>query len=403
MATCYAFAPLDESSSDLDDALSTLSARDWVHESDLSSPGDGRRVLLLSREFDSPEEAARAGADLPELLGGAWNSDPVDTPELLNALPPGVLALLPTKDSIGTIKALLGSSLPPIAVETGSAGDAVVVETSPAAGSPAGSQAAPAAKGKQPRSAKKAAAANGSPNGSTGPAPGADLAAKGLEALAVPEPVWADVPDPNRGPLVESVLADLFQRRGSYAETVRWSLAPERELLGRTDPARQEALAERLLLARAGLAKHQLAREETRNSLEDQRVQLVAQAVAIASEMNSQFAKWRKIAGWGVGILIATVIFAAVAGAYVLYWAAHDAIDDWAAATLIFVLALFAASPAVLLLRERPLKGIDEWMPGEKAAAGEDEKADESKDEGQTKQTIEVSLRPQTGTPTSGA
>jgi len=56
-------------------------------------------------------------------------------------------------------------------------------------------------------------------------------------------------------------------------------------------------------------------------------------------------------------------------------------ISDAAAPIIIFVLALFAISPAVLLLRERPLEGLDKWSPGGPAAPKKEEGGDPSSDD----------------------
>jgi hypothetical protein len=46
--------------------------------------------------------------------------------------------------------------------------------------------------------------------------------------------------------------------------------------------------------------------------------------------------------------------------AWLIAIAADKQISGWSLPLAIFALAVFAASPTVLLLRERPLKGIDE-------------------------------------------
>jgi hypothetical protein len=61
-------------------------------------------------------------------------------------------------------------------------------------------------------------------------------------------------------------------------------------------------------------------------------------------------------------------IFAAEMTAWLIAIAADKQITGWSLPAAIFALAVFAASPTVLLLRERPLRGIDEWMPNAKGS-----------------------------------
>jgi hypothetical protein len=62
----------------------------------------------------------------------------------------------------------------------------------------------------------------------------------------------------------------------------------------------------------------------------------------------------------GSRFLIATVLFGIAVTGVLVWMASDDKISEWAIPAVIFALALFAISPAVLLLRERPLKGLDE-------------------------------------------
>jgi uncharacterized membrane protein YhdT len=84
----------------------------------------------------------------------------------------------------------------------------------------------------------------------------------------------------------------------------------------------------------------------------------------ILAEFREQAKKWRTLANWGVGTLVVTSLFAMAMTAYLsTLLGGTTKFPAWAFITAIFVLALFALSPAVLLIIERPLKGIDEWKP----------------------------------------
>jgi hypothetical protein len=112
---------------------------------------------------------------------------------------------------------------------------------------------------------------------------------------------------------------------------------------------------------------------------EGERVKHLAATIGGVAERVNHMKEWRRIAKWGVGILIATTAVAAWALRYLLTGPVEDGTMSGETFSLVvFVLALFAASPAMLLLLERPLKGLDSWSPGgksdaTKAAEGSDE------------------------------
>jgi hypothetical protein len=116
--------------------------------------------------------------------------------------------------------------------------------------------------------------------------------------------------------------------------------------------------------------------------LAGKRVELATEGVGIAHEMLEQMKRWRSIARWGLISLAVTTIFAMAAVAYILVELVPDGkIGEVAAPIMIFVLAVFAISPATLLLLERPLEGLDKWSPSGPADGGGDgeEGAEEEK------------------------
>ena len=96
---------------------------------------------------------------------------------------------------------------------------------------------------------------------------------------------------------------------------------------------------------------------------EEQRVKYFEQAVAQAAEYVQQRQKWRTLADYVPKILIGTLLASVVLTIGVLYLVSTGAMDGWQAVMVIFVLAVAAVSPAVLLLVERPLAGIDAFQP----------------------------------------
>ena len=178
---------------------------------------------------------------------------------------------------------------------------------------------------------------------------------------ASPESMWlALVAEQDRAALAAEIL---------LAERV-WPASPDTQLLNSvTDPQQRSDLAKQLLLAKAGLPAsatmqtRQEELEEQRVKFEEQRVKYFEQAVAQAAEYVQQRQKWRTLADYVPKILIGTLLASVVLTIGVLYLVSTGAMDGWQAVMVIFVLAVAAVSPAVLLLVERPLAGIDAFQP----------------------------------------
>jgi hypothetical protein len=207
----------------------------------------------------------------------------------------------------------------------------------------------------------------------------------------------------DRRDLALRVGTDLFSERASYARAVAWSISPESELLRRA--AANDPLAKRMLEVRAGLTEPD--NELRRQNVESRKQEIELQRVLIATlgDLRAQVRKWTWLAGWAPGFLIATLLFAMAMTAWLIDVAAAK-LDGWALAPAIFALALFAISPIVLLLRERPLEGIDKWMPSgggggaDTSSAGSDESAPDSSDavsETTTSQTTTSRAGPRIG------
>jgi hypothetical protein len=238
-----------------------------------------------------------------------------------------------------------------------------------------------------------------------------------LGALAEPASTWAWADAGERGELARKLLSSAYADRSKLSEKTAWLLAPEMVLLDQAAADTRTDLAEELLRSRGKLTEADTRIRESRADLFAKKVELEAkqveleakkvelagkevelagknvdlaeQGVGLAAEMLAHMQKWRAIADWGIAFLVATTVFSMVAVAYVLLKLMPDKeVSDVAAPIIVFVLAVFAISPAVLLLRERPLEGIDKWSPGGGAGGSNEngegnESGDESEKEGE--------------------
>jgi hypothetical protein len=200
--------------------------------------------------------------------------------------------------------------------------------------------------------------------------PAATIAAT-IPAFPDAQPLWDYVEEAARSELARGIVSSTYTARTELARRSEWVVAPEMVLLDASPQAQREDLAMNMLKVRAGLTK---ADDDTRTAkataaekeaaLAGERVAFAQQGVALARETLEHMKKWRSIANIGLWVLAFTTAFSmAAAGYLLLYLAPHNDVSDAAIPVIIFVLALFAISPAVLLLRERPLEGLDKWSP----------------------------------------
>lgn len=148
-----------------------------------------------------------------------------------------------------------------------------------------------------------------------------------------------------------------------------WAASSESQLWDMVAPADRGVLAKELLRTRAGLpatpelAAHQEQFEAQRVEFEKQRVAYFGTVVEYTSEHIEQRKKWRELADVVPKILIGTLIASLLLAVVTLMAVFASKLDGWEAALILFVLAVCAISPAVLLLVERPLAGIDNFQP----------------------------------------
>jgi hypothetical protein len=179
----------------------------------------------------------------------------------------------------------------------------------------------------------------------------------GLAALAVPDILWEYLDDATRQKVPVEILKAAYEARTEYARRIAWRFASDFELLGIIKEDNRPTIAESLIKIRAGLDERQIERAA-------QDVEVQKKVVVLLDEFHQQAQKWTRLAEFGVWLLIACLAFTMAMTGWLISIAADKQISGWSLPAAIFALALFAASPAVLLLRERPLKGMDEWMPG---------------------------------------
>ncbi len=104
--------------------------------------------------------------------------------------------------------------------------------------------------------------------------------------------------------------------------------------------------------------------------------QFLSAAAATADEIKAQTKTWGRLIWPAVAILVVGVFVSFMFTARGFDLVAKNQMKGYELIGVIFVLALTAISPAVLLLLQRPLAGIDTWSPG--ASKQDDKKGDDA-------------------------
>ncbi|MGI8882509.1 MAG: hypothetical protein ACR2KJ_18790 [Jatrophihabitans sp.] len=267
----------------------------------------------------------------------AYRSDLGERSGLPNG--PTVASLLPTGDLTSIITAL-----------------GAPAATMPATAAPPASSNATAPNATAP---KKDAAISAAPAAASvgGPLP------IGLAATEISADVWSHLGKTQAAHIAELVANDQREARRAFANEVTRSVAPEQYLFGHVAASRLSNLAEDILRQREGVS-------EELTHAGKARAELLDKVVTMSDEVLQQARRWRALSLVGTAALMLTTAFAAVLVCVILGKIGHG-VNGYSAAVLVFSLAVFAASPAVLLLNERPLKGVDSWSPNvaEPAAA----------------------------------
>jgi hypothetical protein len=178
---------------------------------------------------------------------------------------------------------------------------------------------------------------------------------------AIPDKAW---------PLIEAT----YRQRVQSAAADAWSIAPEPQLLERLGDTPAGRMAEELLNVRldserqrAKLLGEQVNLESAlrpkKVTFEEARNVMAMHVAGMAGERLEHMQRWKQLSHLAPWFLGASFIFSALMVIVVWESVTKGQVDALAAALIIFVLAVFAAGPAVLLLLERPLEGIDKWRP----------------------------------------
>ncbi len=366
----------------------------WTVDTEATVRAEGG-VQIVRREVELGPEISEV--DLEEVFGelGGWPADRKHREHREIQFDVGDLRMI-TSPTPGEIEKLTQVASTPFRVFVPGISSEVSAGSPPEGGSPPG----PDGNGPKPKEPAKGEEPKGKADGK---APLGDpsnipaVIAAAMPAFGDPAALWKYVGTEDTDDLAKGILSDLYRDRSDFAKKAEWLVAPELTLLERCPEGYRGQLAKELLevkgeLSASGRVKRmaQADFELQRTALAVQEVELAKQRVALAGkgvdlagETYEHMRKWRKIANWGLGALVATTLFSMVAVGYMLFELVHGGeVSDVAAPIIIFVLALFAISPAVLLLRERPLEGLDKWFPGKSGDAEEKKEKDDKKAEG---------------------
>jgi len=190
--------------------------------------------------------------------------------------------------------------------------------------------------------------------------------------------LWSSLDSSERAALAKTYVEQLVASHGMHDRAQAYKTAAEVVLLDAldsdtddADKAKVRELRLQTLRVRSGIpdpADQQIERAQTR--VETQLLQEVVEGMK----------KWRALANWAPWFLLGTVVFSAAMAAFAMWATYKGKIDGLELAGIVFVLALFAISPVVLLLLERPLSGLDQWSPGGGGGGDGDGGGDGNKD-----------------------
>lgn len=232
----------------------------------------------------------------------------------------------------------------------------------------------PSGDGSAPAAAPASASGDGGGDGGCCDAYPAAVLTAALGSPLDPKTLWAVLEDDERHELAEAELKDAASDRRQLLARSAWATAPEMVLLDEL-PEQRAKLAGRILEARTGIDQHSVARRKAEADNLAAQAKVTANSAEVVIQVVAQMRKWHDLADSGLSFLKWSTVFSMLGIAYVLLFLIHGGkVDAAEGPVLIFLLALFAVSPAVLLLRERPLEGIDKFSPS--GTSGGDEGGD---------------------------
>lgn len=320
-------------------------------------------LLLVGGDWKNEYDALVGAHDITQIVGPSWAPSTADVAEFTSKVPNYPALNLMGTQGISSMVPIILDSLGSGKVETSSA-----VLAGPSKPEPEG---VPAQSAKSEVTAVPAnEKSNGTPSPSS-PAMASPISATLHSVMGRPADVsalLAGLDEESRAACASQYVAQLVEARSIYKEEIAWMLSPEAFLFQHLGPNEKSAIAREILRKRSDVS-----------DMDRERVRLLRQVVDIVAQMKSQMAFWEKLALLAPKMLIATSVFSALAVGTLFALMFLGRANPLEASVVIFALALFAASPAVLLLNERPLEGIDKWMPA--SGKTESKTSDEEKKE----------------------
>ncbi|MET1035665.1 MAG: hypothetical protein ABWX68_10565 [Arthrobacter sp.] len=158
-------------------------------------------------------------------------------------------------------------------------------------------------------------------------------------------------------------ISGLAADQRAIRRSLMWSASREHALFEVLDDSGRAALATDWLRASAGLDAHAQRVAVARAAEAEARAARYLQFNELVGEVVKDRKMWRALAPVAIVVLIVTLIVAYNLTTTVIGKIGTEGMSGWEAAILVFVFALVAISPVVLLLLERPLAGIDAWSP----------------------------------------
>jgi hypothetical protein len=151
------------------------------------------------------------------------------------------------------------------------------------------------------------------------------------------------------------------------AERATWRGVDDFVLFSYIDAEDQGRLAASILRARHGVQSDQ-AREQLHSNHE----KITAARIEAAKVLQQSIDQWRKLAKLAPLFMVLTLLIAVaiLAGGFLL--AKWGRLDGYQFSVVILMSAVFVASPATLLLLERPLRGVDTAVGKASARHGDD-------------------------------
>lgn len=192
--------------------------------------------------------------------------------------------------------------------------------------------------------------------------------------------LWRATRESAKESLAEKYFDRAVKRYDVQTKTAAWKVAAEPCLFAELDDVQGTKVKEETAKLRADLIR---ARNGIPTELDielgQKRLAVVDEQLEVSRELRRGMAEWRSLAKKAPkfllgGLVVGTCLLVA---AVALTW--KDKINGVELGVVVFTAALFAISPAVLLLIERPLAGLDKYSPSGSANGDGDGDAEADK------------------------